>query len=229
MGIAKGRRYKKGLDAPSYVAPPTQNLDGSMRKQEEISKRIRAACDLALTSLSVAALKQSGESKKQDRVGLSAGLRYIATQLENAEREIADIVHIYLGREGTATSVKYPDQYELETDEERQAALDRLSKARKEVRSQEYQKALTKQMVRIQLQSVVDEDVIQAAEREIDEQPWIDENPERAAAILQDVEKGILSRATAATLRGHDAAEPDEAVNEQMKEADRMAFGREAG
>jgi len=228
VGMAKGRRYKKGLSAPSYIAPQTANLTASMGKQEEISKRIRAACDLALTSLSVSTLKQSGESKKQDRVGLSAGLKYIATQLESAEREIADIVHIYLGREGTVATVKYPDQYEMESDEERQLKLERLNTARLSVRSEEFQKAITKQMVRTVLQGTVDEDVITAAEREIDDQEWMDENSDRAAAIIRDVEKGILSKKSGAELRGHDPAEPDEAVNEMMREADRMAFGREA-
>jgi hypothetical protein len=226
VGSQKGRRYTKGVERPGYVAPPTANLTASMDKQADISKRIRAACDLALTSLSVAAVQQSGESKKQDRVGLSAGLRYIATQLESGERTVCELVHLYLGANPEIGGVDYPDEYKDTSDEERAAELDRLVKARGAVRSATYQKEMSKQIIESQLEGEVDEQVLIAAKAEVDAAIPMDESVERAAMVKADVEALLVSKSTASTIRGYPPGETDAVSSEAAKAADQRAgFG----
>lgn len=228
VGVSTGRRYAKGVERPGYVSPPTENLRASMEKQDKIAQGIRAALDLALTSLSVAAVQQSGESKKQDRVGLSAGLRYIATQLENGEREINDIVHMYLGASLDLGTVDYPDEYDDPDESERAAQLERLKASRTAVRSATYQREMSKRIAESQLTGVTDELTLEQIKREIDAAPWFDESKERAEIVASDVRDQLVSRETGAALRGYEPSEVSKRLAEEEVAADSRAFGREA-
>ena len=228
IGGNTGRRYTKGLQRPGYVSPPTENLRASMEKQGKIGQSIRAALDLAMTALSVAAVEQSGESKKQDRVGLSAGLRYIATQLENGEREINDIIHLYLGERTIEGTVEYPSEFSEPDAAERDAELKRLQESRAAVRSETYQREMSKRIAESQLTGITDEETLEEIRTEIDEALWFDESTSRAGIVNNDVREQLISRETGAILRGYDADETAKRLAEQEVAADSRAFGREA-
>jgi len=227
IGSNTGRRYTKGVERPGYVSPPTENLRASMEKQAKIGQSIRAALDLAMTALSVAAVEQSGESKKQDRVGLSAGLRYIATQLENGEREINDIVHLYLGVTPNGT-VEYPDKFTEPDEAEQDAQLKRLQDSRASVRSATYQRELSKRIAESQLTGETDDDTMKKIFAEIDAAPFFDESLGRSQIIASDVRERLISRGTGALLRGYSIDEVSKRLAEEELNADSRVFGREA-
>ncbi len=203
QGNNRGRLYLKGLDRPDFIAPPVSSVEISLRKQESLIQDITVMADLALTSLSVKALEQSGKSKDADRIGEEAGLAYIATVLEGAERELGEIIHMFLGST-EESDVHYPTGYTIRTNQERLQEADALRKLRGAVNSPTYYRCVSKRIVQISLKQVCSNEELEIIEAEIDSRPYTDEDIDRAKVIQADVTTRILDRETAAQLRGYD-------------------------
>ena len=202
MGNGRGRTYMKGLEKPGFITPPSSNISISMEKQDKLITDITVMADLALTSLSVKALEQSGKSKEADRVGEEAGLSHIATVLEGGEREVALIFHEFLGS-STASAVDYPTGYTIRTNAERMEEAATLAAIRSTVNSPTFYKCVSKRIAEIALKQVCTTGEIAAIELEIEQRPYTDENPDRAKMIQDDVTARILDKGGAAELRGY--------------------------
>ena len=77
-GISQGRRYPKGMDAPSFIHPSAEPLNASMAKQNQLKQDIRKLVNLSLRNLERPAGSQSAD--ESDEKGLEAGLSYIGLE-----------------------------------------------------------------------------------------------------------------------------------------------------
>jgi hypothetical protein len=134
-GTGKGIGYKENMDRPDFIHPATDNLQASMNKQDALAKEIRVLVDLALVSLSVKAVEQSGKSKRADRIGEEAGLAYIGSALQTGERELAVIWHEMNGENASTANVIYPTDYSIKSLEERREEAKALRELRNACRS----------------------------------------------------------------------------------------------
>lgn len=226
-GVGKGIGYAEGMERPNFIAPATANLTVSMQKQESIAKEIRVLVDLALVSLSVRAVEQSGKSKEADRIGEEAGLAYIGQALETGEREVAKYWHMMSGEEGVEIEVKYPESYSIATPSERREAASQLRALHSTVRSETFQKIMDKRIAEILLKGITDPDQIVAVLKEIEDQAFLDDDKERAAVIQKDVAVKILSRASAAGLRGYGDDEAEKVRADTSADVSSLLGGRE--
>lgn len=224
-GVNSGIGYEKGQAIPSFIAPPTGNLQASMDKQTEIARLIRVMVDLALTSLSVSAVEQSGKSKEADRVGEEAGLAYIGSVLEAGEREVAAIYHMLLGVPDVEVTVRYPKGFSVKTPEQRQLEAKSLMEMRSAVRSEIYNKSISKRIADLMMKGFDDSAELESAKKEIDETLYFDDNKERAEIIGKDVAAGLLSAPTGTILRGYPEDEADKAAADKSIAIDAMSGG----
>lgn len=226
-GVGKGIGYKEGMERPGFISPATSNLTVSMEKQESIAKEIRVLVDLALVSLSVRAVEQSGKSKEADRVGEEAGLAYIGNALETGEREIAKYWHMMSGETNVETEVKYPENYSIATPTERREAASQLRDLHSTVRSATFQKIIDKRIAEVLLKGITDPEDIVKVLKEIDDQAFLDDDKERAAVIQKDVTAKIVSRGTAAELRGYGEDEAEKVRADASADVSALLGGRE--
>lgn len=115
VGITRGRRYGKGLERPGFIHPSPEPMKVSMKKQEALVSETK---DLVL--LRVASLEPD-ESKQ----GLEAGLSFIGLTLQYGEQRIAELFTNYETTPKT-TTVTYPSEYSLKSDEDRRKETDQL-------------------------------------------------------------------------------------------------------
>lgn len=201
-GVSKGIAYASGLDKPGFIAPPVENTKLSMEKQNEIARTMRQMLDLSLVSLSTSAVEQSGKSKEADKVGEEEGLAYLASVLETGERQTANVYHDFIKSKETI-NVAYPKGFSLKTPEERQAEVDALRQRRTAVRSETAAKLIDKRIAKLQLEESATPEELAKVMQEIDAQPFIDDDAQRAEAIRADVDGNLLSHARGSELRGH--------------------------
>lgn len=233
-GNNQGIGYAKGLDRPDFIAPPVSNLEASMKKQQEIRSEIRLMVDLALTSMSVKALEASGKSKEADKVGEEAGLAYIANVLETGERQIATLWHELLGVPTTASSVKYPVGFSIQTSSERIEQAKGLKEIAGAARSERYCKTIQKRIVELVMKPLVSQAEIEASQAEVEAAPYFDEDKERAEQVREDVAAHLVSADTATLMRGYPAAEAskvavDKEIAAEMQAEQLVVTGRAFG
>ena len=196
VGTSKGRRYPKGLERPMFIAPPTDPLQASMKKQEQMKAEIRQ-----LVHLSVANLQPrdaSAESKGMDNQGLESGLSYIGLELEHAERRIADYWAMY--ERGNAATVRYPEKYSLRTEEDRRAEAKELTDLLSTVPSETYRKEVCWRIVEVMLGNKLSTERLDAIRKEIDNAVGI---TAAVDVIAKHVEIGILDLELASKLCGY--------------------------
>jgi hypothetical protein len=211
-GSGQGIGYAKDLDRPDFIAPPVSNLDASMKKQLEIRQEIRLMVDLALTSMSVKALEQSGKSKDADKVGEEAGLAYIANVLETGERQIATLWHEFLGAPNTKSDVQYPVGFSIQTPQERIDQAKGLKEIAGAARSETYAKTVQKRIVELVMKPLTSQTEMERAQAEVDDAPYFDEDKARAELVQKDVEAGLVSAETGTIMRGYGEEEVTKAA-----------------
>lgn len=229
IGTGKGVGYSEGSDRPAFISPATENLKASMEKQESIAKEIRILVDLALVSLSVKALEQSGKSKEADRIGEEAGLAYIGQALESGERELGQIFEMMAGNDPEDIEVTYPESYSIRTASERRAEAEELRKLHSAVRSETYQRTLDKRVAEVLLKPLVSAEELEKVFGEIDAGGFVDDDKERSEVIQKDVAVKIVSRGTAATLRGYSEDEAEKVRADATADVSAMLGGSEGG
>ncbi len=224
-GMNKGVSYDKGLQAPGFIAPQVANVTTSMAKQEEMKQEIRVLLDQSLVSMSKKALQQSGESKLADRIGVEAGLAYIAGVCEVGERNISEIFHAFLGKSGTASKIKYPTDFSAKDMNERLEESKSLAEVSTSVRSESFQKEMAKRCVSILLKHEINPSLIDSINNEIDNSVWFDANLERSQIINADKAGGMVSGATGSVLRGYPKDEADKLAAESIATANALSGG----
>lgn len=214
IGASQGRFYGKGLERPGFIHPSSEPIIASMQKQKQLKEDIRMLVNLALSNIQPK--MASAESKGFDERGLEAGLSYIGLELEHAERKIADFWRLYESGSEPAT-VKYPEKYSLQTDEDRRRDVEQLEKLRDSIPSEKFQKSISKQMVQTLLGGKMTVQEIDAIHKEIDNAKCFTSNPD---IIFLAIENGVMSLPIAAELLGL----PEESVAQAAKDhAERAA------
>ncbi|MGA2502380.1 MAG: hypothetical protein ABSH20_31960, partial [Tepidisphaeraceae bacterium] len=204
VGVSHGRFYDKGLNAPTFIAPPSEPLGASLKLQEKLSDEIRKLVNLSVASL---ASRQSAESKIVDNQGLEAGLSYIGLVLENAERQIAEHWASYEERKVASrkiATIKYPDIYALRSDADRIAEANSLVKLMAAVPGRKIKRELAKCIVLALLGGKISVDDLESINSEIDSAPYTTSDVD---TIIQAVINGICGEATAAMALGFDDGE----------------------
>lgn len=194
-GSVVGRRYPKGVDPPSYIAPPDEPLLASMKKQEQMKAEIFELIDIAAAN--AVGLHASAESKQMDNQGLESGLSYIGLELEWAEREIAKIWELY--ENGDVATVKYPTKYSLKTDEQRLNEAQKLNDIKSAAPSKTFAKEVTKEMARVMLGDKIPNDTLTKIQNEIDSAEYISSDPD---LIKTASELGMVDAVTGSTALG---------------------------
>ena len=213
VGVTKGRRYPKGLNSPGFIAPPTEPLEASMAKQEQMKAEIKQLINLAVSTLKPA--RASAETKREDAKGLEAGLSYVGLELEYGERQIQDRWAMY-EHEDITPAITYPQNYSLRSEESRRAEAKELTELLPMVPSKTYQKEIAKEVIEITLGHRVTNEVLQKARDEIDNADVIVIDPE---VISTDMENGLVSAKTASTARGYPEGDVVVAQKEQATRA----------
>lgn len=213
IGVAQGRRYPVGLDAPSFIHPSAEPLTASMAKQESLKSEIRQLVNLAVTSLQPK--MASADSKSFDERSLEAGLSYIGLELEQAERLISKYWAMYENED--EPTINYPKNYSLKTEADRRAEAKDLQGQMETVPSMLYKRNMAKQIVLLTLGDKVSEAELDAINKEIDKAPAIIGS---ADTLATDVTNGLVSLDTASKVRGYPEGE---AALAKIDHAERLA------
>lgn len=217
VGVSRGRRYAKGLDAPAFINPSAEPMKVSMEKQDQLKAEIRELLALTLANLKGPRMA-SAESKSKDEASLEAGLSYLGMTLENGERKIAKIWSYYEGKDTIAT-VNYPETYTLRSEQDRRNESDQLGKLVTLIPSATYQKAVQKKIADVLLSSSNAVKTMEKINKEIDEAPGLCSDPD---VLASDAQNGFVSNKTASLLRGYSAGEADKAAQDHADRLERI-------
>jgi hypothetical protein len=220
VGISKGRRYPKDLEAPGFINPSSEPLMANLKLEDSIKKEIRQLVNLTVANLSTT--RASAESKKEDQTGLEAGLATIGVELEYGERLIAKIWADYEGSDSPAT-VSYPEDYSLKSEAQRREEAKELREELVKIPSPTYQKAMTKRIATIMIGKHVSAEDLAKIHAEIEASVVIVTDPD---TIKQDHEAGFVSTKTASKLRGYPEGESDQAAKDHAERARRIALAQ---
>jgi hypothetical protein len=220
-GISQGRRYPKGMDAPSFIHPSPEPLQASITKQEQMKNEIRHLLNLSLSNLEPKFA--SAESKGMDQTSQENGLSAIGLTLEYCEREMAKIWAMYLGTDKAAT-VNYPEKYSLKSDADRREDAKQLKELLPIVPSITYKKAVAKEIAEVLLSHCLPKKEMDKIETEIENAEYIGSD---ATDIQLDVEAGLVSLKTASSARGYVNA-AKEVKQAQVEHAERLKLVQEA-
>lgn len=220
VGVAHGRTYGVGLDAPAFINPSAEPLNASIALQSKLEADIRTLINLAVTNVGARA---SADSKELDNQGLEAGLSYIGLVLENAERQIAKYWAAYENKSLTqqqVATIKYPDRYSLKTDTDRIKEADALAKLINAVPGRTVKKELAKLIVMALLAGKVELATLQAIEKEINAANYTTSDP---STIIDAKEAGLVGSETASVALGFDKEEAAIAEKERVARAEQIA------
>ncbi len=223
VGIASGRKYPTGTNAPAFIHPSSEPLLASMKKQEQLKQEVRELIALAITNLTVKA--GSKQDSNEGDSGLEAGLSYIGLELEHAERRIAIFWAAYEGAK--AATVKYPENYSLKSDADRRKEAADLELLMPKLPSKTAQKEIAKAIARVLLGAKVSNEIMTKIEGEIDSAVVVTTDPD---IIKTDFESGFVGLETASKIRGYPAGEVEKAAQDHADRVARIAIAQaEAG
>jgi hypothetical protein len=233
VGSTNGRAYDLGMNAPGFIAPPSDPLMASLKLQDKLEADIRKLVNLAVQTL---ATRASAESKNLDNQGLESGLSFIGLTLETAERQIADYWARYESRDPSSreiATVKYPERYSLKSDKERLDEADKLTELGKKVPGRTFKREIAKTIVECLLGGKITVEQIDKIHSEIDSSEYTISDPEILVALK---EAGLVGEKTASVAAGfseneHLAARKDHVdrvkrIAEAQGEADMAAAAR---
>lgn len=210
MGTLVGRTYTD--ERPGFIAPPTEPLLASMKKQKELKDEMREMLNLTLNNTK----SVSAEAKGKDSESMEAGLSSIGQELAWLEQHIANI-WAELEGESEVTKVTYPSIYRIKTDAERVAEALELAKMRNHVPSDTFRKQISKMIVETMLKGKVLEELIEAIYAEVDASTITLTNPDD---VFKAVEASILDARNAAIALGTPV---DGVAKAQLEHAERLA------
>lgn len=207
-GPTKGVQYPKGVDRPGFIAPPTEPLLASMKKQEAISDSIEDLIYLAVATQSTS---------------IDAGLAKIGLQLQHLEQQLANIWAMYQG--SAVAIINYPDKYTLRTQEDRLKESSELLSQLPKFPTTTGQRELAIKAISLLL---IDsgKDVRDAIVAEISSALIVSNDPDQLRA---DHEAGLLSTSTACDARLYPPGEADKAKADHAERLERIVIAQTAG
>jgi len=220
VGVTQGRYYDKDTERPSFIAPPAEPLEATMKLQDKLESDINKIVNLAVTSMGG---RVSAESKKMDNQGLEAGLSFIGLVLEGGERLIADYWSSYEekveSKRKTAT-IKYPDRYSLKTDLDRIEEAEKLSELMYKVPSPLAKREIAKNIVNALFGGKVSVTQLEAIQKEIDTTPYTTSDPK---TIIDAKDAGLVGEKTASMALGFNEDEYLTARKDHIRRATEIA------
>lgn len=216
-GGMSGRKYQKGLEAPSFINPSSEPLEVSMKKQEVLKREIREVLNLNIGSIQ--SRRASEESKKQDSVSKEEGLSRIGLELEYAERKLIEFWSEYDGFDGDSEII-YPKNYSLRSDAERQAEAGSLVTTGTKINSVTFKRHIAKEAARLSLGTKVDDSTLKKIYDEIDSTKLVFVDPDD---IRQDLESGMVDTENASKARGYPEGCVEQAKKDHAEKLKRIA------
>jgi len=213
-GLRKGRKYPINTERPAFINPSPDPLKVSMEKQDKMKEEVRELVNLSLAGIK--AKMVSAESRSIENEGLEAGLANIGLVLETAERKIADYWHLYENIKNDAI-IRYPEHYQLKTDETRNKEAKTLTDFITFVPSKTYQKELAKSVADLTIGHKISLSKMDIIKKEVDSADIIISDPK---TILASKEAGLVSDRTASELLGYPEGEAKDAA---IDHANRLA------
>lgn len=197
MGALVGIRYPRGLNAPEYIAPPTEPLIASMKKQEQMKEEIFEIIDVAASRAK--STHASAASKAMDNQGIETGLSYIGLELQYMEREIAKIWGMYENQPPAV--VNYPTNFKLKSDADRLEEAKSYNEIKSAVPSKTFGKEIAKEMSRTMLEQKREPTILEKIDKEIDAAAFISSDP---TMIQIASELGMVDAVTGSDALGFD-------------------------
>jgi hypothetical protein len=210
VGTTAGRLYPVGLERPAFINPSSEPLKVSMEKADQIKKDIRQLVNLAVQNLEPR--RVSAESKQMDNQSLESGLSYIGLELEHAENQIAILWSEYEGNNDDIATIKYPEKYNIKSEDERQLEVDRLENLIPKVPSSTFKKEATKRVAELSISSHISYKTLEKIHSEIDGATVIDSDPD---VVGKDLENGLVSVELASEIRGYPPGQVEIAKKDQ--------------
>ena len=207
IGALTGRSYSPGMERPGFIAPPTEPVDVSMKKQAEMELRIKDVMHLAMNEES------------------TDGISSICLVLEKAERQIAIVWAEYEGNE-TPAEISYPETFTLKTEKDKREEATELRKIAAGSCSLLAQRELTKLQHTTLLKGKVSEEILEKIMKEIDSAVVVIADPD---ILREDVERGYLSGELAAKARKYPADDYQKAVDEVLVRINATAVAQQSG
>jgi hypothetical protein len=208
VGSNVGRRYPSGIGEPGFINPSAETLMVSMKLKEQLKNDIRRLVNLNLTEAT--AKLQSSDSKAQDKQGLDSSLSAIGMILERGENEIGRFWAMFEGAKDKPPTVKYPTDYSLKSEEDRQQEAEKLEERMTKIPSPKYKKEIAKQITTVTIGHKVSKSRLDEIHKEIDGSDTLTTDPD---LILEAHEAGLVDDVTASNALGFDG----EKIIEQAK------------
>lgn len=218
-GSLQGRRFPKDLDPPGFINPSPDTLKVSMEKEQQIKDDIRRLVNLNLEQ--IGNQRASADSKKEDQRGLNSSLSFIGLILEKGEMEIVEHWCDFEGEE-ERTTIKYPENYSLQTEKDRRDEVDNLNEIMHSLPSETFKKEVGKKIAKVAIGHEVSQKTLDTINTEIDEAITMTSDPDQ---IIADHEAGFVSTKTASKARGY---KPGESEQAQKDRAERIKLTMEA-
>ena len=223
VGAMRGRRYPTNTDRPDFIAPPTEPLLASIKKQEQMKQEIFELIDIAASNAQPT--HASAESKQLDDRGLESGLSYIGLELEYGEREIAKIWGMY--ENADPATVNYPTKYTLKSDGQKVAESKTLGEIKSAAPSRTFSKEVSKLIANTMLGDKCKPETLQIIYKEIDAANFVTSDPD---TIKMAQEGGMVSAVTGSNALGFNGEkEVPIAQEEHQKRVAAIAMSQAAG
>lgn len=207
VGMSQGRRFPKDTREPGFINPNPETLIASMAKEKQLKDDIRR-----LVNLNLVANDKQKPVVEPDQRGLDSSLSYIGLILQTGENSIARHWSLFEG--GTPAHVKYPQNYSLKTDEERQAEAERLDSLQHKLPSDTYKRAIAKRIAAITIGHQVTPEILDTINKEIDSADTLTSDPDQ---IIADHEAGLVDDETASQARGYKKGTVEQAKKDRAE------------
>ena len=221
IGSNIGRRYAQNSERPDFISPPTDNIPKMLELIEKLRDDIRRIMLLSLQNVSVRGLT-SVTALRQSQSTTNHGLATLAVLLEKAERGISRIWSDF-EKVNDDYVVKYPNDFQLMSIEERLNQIDKLAEMQKLVPSTTYRQLIAKQITSLVLNQQLSAELRLQVEQEIKNAPSLVVRPDDVAKL---VEEGVLPREYAGQLLNLPADTAERANQEHAERLRRIALAQ---
>ena len=227
VGATHGRAYDLRAERPAFINPSSEPLEASLKLQAKLEDDIRKLVNLAVSNKIGNAIER--ENKDMDPQGVEAGLAFIGSILENAERKISEHWSAYEERKVESRLnpvIKYPDRYSLKSDINRIEESQKLSEIMYSVPGRTIKQELAKCIVSTLLAGKVTVAVLDKINKEIDTADYTTSDPQ---TIIQAKEAGLVGEQVASMALGFKSDEYLQAQKDHMARIERIAKSQTEG
>ena len=200
-GATHGRAYDLRAERPGFIHPSPEPLEASLKLQEKLEDDIRKLVNLAVANKTGRVISTEA-AKDIDPQGVEAGLAFIGTLLENAERKISEHWAAYEERRverRLIPVVKYPDRYSLKSDEARIDESKKLSEIMYTVPGRTIKQELAKCIVSTLLSGRVSVETLDKIYKEVETAQYTTSDPK---TIIDAKEAGLVGEQVASMALG---------------------------